>query len=163
MGFQEHPGPLRGDQSHAADQRLPCARLLAARWAQVRYCCRCGAVRVEEDATPRRRFPIGRIPLNLHRMKKLQEAAELFWAVEARPSLREKTSDRSAARLSAADSAGSQNRRPRPEPPKPETRANRAFHRIPGQSRKTGTIGSKGHVLKKAKRKWIMQRLGEKE
>lgn len=78
---------------------------------------------------------MGRMARNLHRMKKFQGAAELFWAVEVRPILREKTPDRPAARLPAADSAGSQNRRPQPEPPKPETRANRAFHRIPAQSR----------------------------
>jgi hypothetical protein len=77
---------------------------------------------------------MGRMALNLHRMKKFQGAAELCRAVEVRPIPREKTPDRAAARLPAADSAGWQNRRPQPEPPKPETRANRAFHRIPAQS-----------------------------
>jgi hypothetical protein len=76
-----------------------------------------------------------RMALNLHRLKKFQGAAELSWAVEVRPILREKTLDRPAARLPAADSDGTPNRRSRPEPPKPETRANRAFHRIPAQNR----------------------------
>jgi hypothetical protein len=75
-----------------------------------------------------------RMALNLHRMKKFQGAVELSWAVEGRPILREKTPDRPAATPPAADSAGWQNRSPQPEPPKPGTRANRAFHRIPAQN-----------------------------
>jgi hypothetical protein len=67
-------------------------------------------------------------------MKKFQRIAKLSWAVEVRHNLSEKTPDQPVAKLPAADSAGAQNGRPQPEPPKPETRANRAFHRIPAQS-----------------------------
>jgi hypothetical protein len=80
--------------------------------------------------------PLGRMALNLHRMKKFQGTAELSWVVEVRPTLRKRTPDRPAPRLPAAESEGSQNHRPQPEPPEPETRANWAFHRIPAQSRK---------------------------
>jgi hypothetical protein len=84
---------------------------------------------------------MGRMALNLHRMKKFQGAAELSWAVQVRPIMREQTPHRPAAKPPAADNAGSENRRPQPEPPKPETHANQAFHRIPAQSPLSIDIG----------------------
>ena len=48
---------------------------------------------------------MGRVALNLHRMKRFQGQQNYPSVVEVRPILREKTPNRPAARLLAADSA----------------------------------------------------------
>src|ERR1017187_3428152 len=133
----DHPAPLHGGSEHPS--RGAASRL----WKSGRRCARSCDCWWEGLLSPGflRKAVSGTVDVWRRRDGPGANADGGFRSIQALLGVARATQRTSARQAPcswprAAESEGSQNHRPQPEPPEPETRANWAFHRIPAQSRK---------------------------